>query len=108
MKAELLNSIAKDIEEAGLKRHILDDAPNLHHYVVEINYKKPDEKKIMDELPEPFESVCENENKDGSCDGTFMFYLEDIEEYVKARNIVDWLKSHNGLWSNVDFPSCLG
>lgn len=104
MNEETVKNIANRIEEAGLKRHELNDAPELHHYVVELNYKKQDEDKIMDELPSAFESVCENELND-DCDGTFMFYLEDIDE-AQANEVIDWLQK-NTIWSNTDVPQCV-
>lgn len=103
MKQEVLNNIATRIKEAGLNRHLIDDE-SLHHYVIELNYKKVDEDEIMDNLPEAFESVCENECK-GNCDGTFMFYLEDIDE-DQANEVIDWLQN-NTIWSNADVPECV-
>lgn len=100
MNIETIESFARRIEEAGLKRHQIEDE-SLHHYVVELNYKKEDEDEIMDNLPEAFESVCENECK-GMCDGTFMFYLEDQnEELLEA--VIEWLKTSK-VWSNADVP----
>ena len=106
MKTEILNNIVTRLENVGLNRHHLKDSPNLHHYVIELNYKKSDEDNIMNELPTGFESVCENEYKDGTCDGTFMFYLEDINEN-QANEIINWLKKNNKIWTNTDVPQCV-
>ena len=105
MKTEILNKIATRIENAGLNRHHLKDFPDLHHYVIELNYKKSDEERIMNELPTVFESVCENECN-GNCDGTFMFYLEDIDE-DQANEVIDWLKKNKTIWTNTDVPQCV-
>lgn len=105
MKTENLNKIATRIENIGLNRHHLTDSPNLHHYVIELNYKKPDEERIMSELPTVFESVCENEYN-GNCDGTFMFYLEDIDE-EQSNEVIDWLKKNKTIWTNTDVPQCV-
>ena len=101
MNQEILSNIATRIKEAGLNRHQIDDE-SLHHYVIELNYKKVDEDRIMNELPSAFESVNENEYKNGTCDGTFMFYLEDIDE-DQANEVIDWLQN-NTIWSNTDVP----
>ena len=106
MKTENIELYVKKLEEAGLKLHQIEDK-TVHHFVIELNYKKEDEDDIMSDLPETFESVCENENKDGTCDGTFMFYLEDITE-SEAGHILDWLEQYN-IWKDAsDVPECVG
>ena len=104
MNIETIENIATKIEEAGLKRHMIDDEmfSEFHHYVIEINYDAEDEDDIMNSLPAAFESVCENEH-DGKCDGTFMFYLEDIEE-DEAEYVIRWLED-NDFWTTADVPS---
>ena len=89
-----IENCATKIEETGLKRHLSDDMPELkdvHHYVIQLDYKKSEEDELIDNLPESFEVCFENENKDGTCDSVWMFYLEDQTE-EDVEKIVNWLK----------------
>lgn len=89
-----IENCATKIEETGLKRHLSEDMPELkdvHHYVIQLDYKKSEEDELIDNLPESFEVCFENENKDGTCDSVWMFYLEDQTE-EDVEKIVNWLK----------------
>ncbi len=89
-----IENCATKIESAGLKRHLSEDMPELndvHHYVIQLDYKKSEEDELIDNLPESFEVCFENENKDGTCDSVWMFYLEDQTE-EDVEKIVNWLK----------------
>lgn len=89
-----IENCATKIEETGLKRHLSEDMPELndvHHYVIQLDYKKSEEDELIDNLPESFEACFENENKDGTCDSVWMFYLEDQTE-EDVEKIVNWLK----------------
>lgn len=89
-----IENCATKIEETGLKRHLSEDMPELndvHHYVIQLDYQKSEEDELIDNLPESFEVCFENENKDGTCDSVWMFYLEDQTE-EDVEKIVNWLK----------------
>lgn len=89
-----IENCAAKIESTGLKRDLSDDMPELndvHHYVIQLNYKKSEEDELIDNLPESFEVCFDNEYKDGTCDGVWMFYLEDQTE-EDVEKIVNWLK----------------
>lgn len=89
-----IENCATKIESTSLKRHLSDDMPELkdvHHYVIQLDYKKSEEDELIDNLPESFEVCFENENKDGTCDSVWMFYLEDQTE-EDVEKIVNWLK----------------
>lgn len=89
-----IENCATKIEETGLKRHLSEDMPELndvHHYVIQLDYQKSEEDELIDNLPESFEVCFENENKDGTCDSVWMFYLEDQTE-EDIEKIVNWLK----------------
>ena len=89
-----IENCATKIEETGLKRHLSEDMPELndvHHYVIQLDYQKSEEDELIDNLPESFEVCFENENKDGTCDSVWMFYLEDQTE-EDVEKIVSWLK----------------
>ena len=91
---KIIENCATKIEETGLKRHLSEDMPELkdvHHYVIQLDYKKSEEDELIDNLPESFEVCFENENKDGTCDSVWMFYLEDQTE-EDVEKIVNWLK----------------
>jgi hypothetical protein len=98
-----IENCATKIEETGLKRHLSEDMPELndvHHYVIQLDYKKSEEDELIDNLPESFEVCFENENKDGTCDSVWMFYLEDQTE-EDVEKIVNWLKEDKH-WSTYE------
>lgn len=89
-----IENCATKIESTGLKRDLSEDMPELndvHHYVIQLDYQKSEEDELIDNLPESFEACFENENKDGTCDSVWMFYLEDQTE-EDVEKIVNWLK----------------
>jgi hypothetical protein len=98
-----IENCATKIEETGLKRHLSEDMPELkdvHHYVIQLDYQKSEEDELIDNLPESFEVCFENENKDGTCDSVWMFYLEDQTE-EDVEKIVNWLKEDKH-WSTYE------
>lgn len=91
---KIIENCATKIESTGLKRHLSEDYPELndvHHYVIQLDYKKSEEDELIDSLPESFEVCFENEDKSGDCDSVWMFYLEDQTE-EDVEKIVNWLK----------------
>ena len=92
---EIINNCATKIEETGLKRHLAEDMPELndvHHYVIEINYKKSEEDELIESIPDSFEVCSDNEDSSGNCFATYMFYLENQTE-EDVEKIVNWLKT---------------
>lgn len=91
---ETINKYATEIEETGLKRHLSEDMPELndvHHYVIQLNYKTSEEDELLEKIPECLEVCFDNSNADGTCDAVYMFYLEDQTE-EDVEKIISWLK----------------
>lgn len=100
---KIIENCATKIESTGLKRDLSEDMPELndvHHYVIQLDYQKSEEDELIDSLPESFEACFENENKDGTCDSVWMFYLEDQTE-EDVEKIVNWLKEDKH-WSTYE------
>ena len=93
---ETVEQYAREIESAGLGRHLSEDMPELndvHHYVVEVDYMKPEEEEVDAGIPESFEICLEDEDETtGECSAVWMFYLEEQNE-EEADAILDWLKT---------------